>query len=189
MACSSMFGNILLKIRLARAAVFLFCSCLFLVQLFRILPNYLYPITTNTVVKNVPLKNMDFPLDFKVCFQPAVFNETALRSYGYEDMVAYINGIRNYYDSTALIGWGGHGNQPGGNASEVLHAAKKDWTMSQIFNYFQVWPHSENQSAVLQRINWISDIPRICHGRPCKFFLPSIIFFRCNAKNWRFLQI
>ena len=102
---------------------------------------------------------MDFPLDVKVCFQPAGFNETALRSYGYEDSVAYIDGIRNYYDSTALIGWGGHGNQSGGvkNASEVLHAAKKDWTMSQIFNFFQVGPHSENQSALLQRINWISD--------------------------------
>ena len=141
--------------------VFLFCSCLFLIQLFRILPNYLDPTLTNTVVKNVPLKSMDFPLDFKVCFQPAGFNETALRSYGYEDSVAYIDGIRNYFDSAALIGWGGHGhgNQPGGvkNASEVLHAAKKDWTMSQIFNFFQVGPHLENQSALLQRINWISD--------------------------------
>ena len=32
-------------------------------------------------------------------------------------------------------------------------------------------------------------IPDICHGRhrrrPCKFFLAGVIFFRCNAKNWR----
>ena len=39
----------------------------------------------------------------------------------------------------------------------------------------------------------LSAIPHICHGchgrRPCKFFLASVNFFRCNAKNWRFLQI
>ena len=29
-------------------------------------------------------------------------------------------------------------------------------------------------------------IPHICHGRPCKFFLPGVNFYRFNAKNWQF---
>ena len=36
-------------------------------------------------------------------------------------------------------------------------------------------------------------IPDICHGRkgrrPCKLFLPSVNFYRFNAKNWQLLRI
>ena len=76
----------------------------------------------------MPLSSMDFPLDIKICFQPARFNETVLKSFGYEGMHYYLTGWSNYNDSHALIGWGGNQSSRVKDAGEILHAAKYDWT-------------------------------------------------------------
>ena len=94
---------------------------------------------TNTEVKEVPLESMDFPLDIKICFQSEGLNETALKSFGYEEgAFAYLYGRIYLNDSHALIGWGG--NQSVKNASEVLFAAKNDLPMLKAFEYLQIWP-------------------------------------------------
>ena len=100
---------------------------------------------------------MDFPLDFKICFQPWTFNETALKSFGYKDIYLYVNGAIQMNDSHVLIGWGGNQSIRAQNASEVLRAAKTDWTTSQVLEEFQIWPEPGSQNVTLQRINWISD--------------------------------
>ena len=71
------------------------------------MPNYFAPTLTNTEVMEVPLNSMDFPLDFKICFQPWL-NETVLESYGYESSYHYGSGVFNDNDSHALVGWGGN---------------------------------------------------------------------------------
>ena len=74
-ASSSKCGKeVLRKIRWVWALAYLFCTCLFLYQLVKILPDYFDPTMTHTEVKDVPLKDMDFPLGIKVCFRPSVFD-------------------------------------------------------------------------------------------------------------------
>ena len=80
------------------------CTCLFFYQLVQILPNYFAPSMTHTEVKDVPLKEMDFPLNFKVCFRPSVFNNNALKELGYSDSSTYIVGKSDFNDSQ-VIGW------------------------------------------------------------------------------------
>ena len=106
----------------------------------------------------MPLKSMNFPLDFKVCFQPLRLNETALKSFGYEEPWMYINGVSNYNDSYYhVVGWGG--NKTVKNASEVLHAATYDWTASKVLTNFSIWPQPEETdfNFSLQRLNWVDN--------------------------------
>ena len=149
------------KVRWVSLLIYLFCGCLFLSQFRQNLLSYLYPTLTNTDVKEVPLEDMDFPLDFKVCFEPARFNKTALKSFGYEDMYSYIRGNNNHTLPDA-VGWGGYDNRSVQvkNASEVLHAVKKDWTKSQIMSRLNIFPHpgyDTNIDITLLRINWLAN--------------------------------
>ena len=88
------------------------------------------------------MEDMDFPLDFKVCFEPARFNKTALKSFGYEDMYSYIRGNNNHTLPDA-IGWGGYDNQSVQvkNVTDVLHAVKTDWTKSLVLSKLNIFPH------------------------------------------------
>ena len=79
-------------------------------------------------MKEVPLSSTDFPLGIKICFQPATFNETVLKSFGYEGMYYYSVGWSNRNSSHALIGWGGNQSSRVKDAGEILHAARYDWT-------------------------------------------------------------
>ena len=133
---------------------------MFLYQLVQILPSYFHPTATNTEVKEVPLKDMDFPLDFKVCFEPARFNETVLKSFGYESMYWYLRGTSNH--TLPALGWGGYNNESVQvkNASEVLHAVKKDWTMSKVLSDLNIFPHpgyNMSLNVTLERLNWVAN--------------------------------
>ena len=128
MLCSPRLENVLKEIRWFWTLAYLFCTCWFVYQLVQILPNYIAPTLTNTEVKEVPLSSMDFPLDIKICFQPATFNESVLKSFGYEDMYFYSIGWSNRNSSHALIGWGGNQSSRVKDAGEILHAARYDWT-------------------------------------------------------------
>ena len=128
MLCSPRLENVLKEIRWFWTLAYLFCTCWFVYQLVQILPNYIAPTLTNTEVKEVPLSSMDFPLDIKICFQPARFNETVLKSFGYEGMYYYSIGWSNRNGSHAFTGWGGNQSSRVKDAGEILHAARYDWT-------------------------------------------------------------
>ena len=169
MRCCLRLGNVLRKIEWFWTLAYLFCTCWFLYQLVHILPNYLAPTLTNTEVKEVPLKSMDFPLDIKICFQSEGLNETALKSFGYGDSAfGYVYGAIDLNDSHALIGWGGNQSVGVKNASEILNAAKYDWTLSRVFNTFIIWSELETKSLniTLLRINWVD---------PCYFLNTDVI--------------
>ena len=139
MPCCSMLRNILGKIRWLWALAYLFCTCWFVYQLVQILPSYLHPTLTQTAVEEVPLKSMDFPLDLKICFEPLTFNETALKSFGYDDWHLYVDGIFNSNDSSAepLIGWGG-------NQSVHVKNASKAMLLRKTGKHHKFWKHFES---------------------------------------------
>ena len=73
----------------------LLCLSVFLVQLIKLIPAYISPTMTYTVVENKPLKDMKFPVDIQICIKP-ILNSTVLQKYGYESF-ATVGEIRVYW--------------------------------------------------------------------------------------------
>ena len=167
MSCSSKrVKEIMGKIKWVWGFAYVLCTCLFLYQLVQILPGYFAPTMTHTEVKDVPLEDMDFPLDIKICFGPSAFNNTALKELGYRDELYYMLGVSKFnkfeFNSSTsyVIGWGGHNNHsdPVKNASEVLKAVKWNWNKTQLFYVFQVTTNIDEfwLTVNLQKINWVN---------------------------------
>ena len=55
---------------------------------------------THTEVQNVPLKDMDFPLDIKICVKPFL-KTSILNQFGYESPATYAVGAK----SRGLMTW------------------------------------------------------------------------------------
>ena len=119
-------GRLFLKV-LKRACqlhviAYFVCVCFFSVQMFRLVEHLVSPTMTYTYTREVPLKDIDFPLDIKVCVRPSL-DSTALKGFGYGDEVMYVSGSSSNY---SYIGWGGHDHN-GRNltsAREVFNKAK-----------------------------------------------------------------
>ena len=109
------------QINWARGLVHLFCTALFLYQLTKLLPSYFAQSLTNTEVSEMQLKDLDFPLNIKVCFRPSL-NKTALKKLGYLDKAMFIVGRSRFNGS--LIGWGGHSNESIGQRGSLRCAAE-----------------------------------------------------------------
>jgi hypothetical protein len=98
------------------------CLAALLVQLGSVLWNgYIRPSVTNTVVEQIKLKDMDFPVVLKICVTPG-FNLTAIKEMGYApDAYSYFLGRSNYNET--ILGWAGHSNstpEVQGSVAEVL---------------------------------------------------------------------
>ena len=141
------------------ALAYLFSTSLFLFQLFKLLPNYLSPTMTNTEVTNVPLKDIDFPLDIEICLKP-LLNSTVIQEFGYLSSYHYTVGAN--IDST-LIGWGGfHTNNSGAVTSgeEVVKAARMNVTRNCLSNLY-IGANGGNftrnlvDMVSLDKINWL----------------------------------
>ena len=106
---------------------FLFCFSVFSIQLFNLLKSWVSPTTTNTYVEEVPLENMDFPLDIILCVRPGMKTE-ALGDLGYRDATSFSMGASMFNQS--LVGWGGHDDKGKGlkSAKEVLNLVRPSWT-------------------------------------------------------------
>ena len=141
----------------------LFCICIFLIQLFQLLPSYFAPTLTHTEVRELPLNGMgEFPLDLKMCVKPGL-NNTALKQLGYTTAYYYTVGINPEF---SLIGWGGHDNQSGPVASgeEVLKMVKTNLARELIIAIIGHYGYDGTlvdltEQVVLENINWVGD----CH--------------------------
>ena len=146
-------------IRWIWALAHLFCTSVFLVQLFQLLPSYFAPAMTYTEVTNVQLKDIDFPLDFEICVKP-LLKTTVLRQLGYLSTYHYTVG--GSPDNT-LIGWGGHYNNSEAvtSAEEVLKAARMNVTkniLSKVYVSTYGGNITENlvyNMVTLDKINWL----------------------------------
>ena len=106
----------------------LLCISFFSVQMYNLVQNLVFPMKTHTYVKEVPLKDMDFPLDLKICVNPSV-NLTAVKEFGYGDINSYVTGqnlTKTLRSKFSMIGWGGLGPNDTSLASakEVFDAVK-----------------------------------------------------------------
>ena len=141
----------------------LFCICIFLIQLFQLLPSYFAPTMTHTEVRDVPLKEMEeFPLDLKMCVKPG-WNNTALNQLGYASPYDFIVGIN---PDSSLIGWGGYNNQSGPVASgkEVLKMVKPNLARELIIAIVGYYAYDGTMvfltdEVLVENINWVGD----CH--------------------------
>ena len=70
------------------ALAHLLCIFVFAAQVFYLLPDYLSPNVILTEVREVELKDLEFPLDLLICVKP-MLNEATLKKFGYEDSNHY----------------------------------------------------------------------------------------------------
>ena len=91
--------------RLNKIIYFIFTSS-FIVHIFFIGSRILQPDIPNVRVYRSPLKDIEFPLIFKICaYQIKNENERYKRA-GYENYPAFYRGESMYNET--LVGWGGH---------------------------------------------------------------------------------
>ena len=83
------FLKVLKKACQFRAMVYITCICFFLVQMYRLVEHLVAPTMTHTYVREVPLKDIDFPLDIKICVMPSLDSDV-LKGFGYDDSAGYI---------------------------------------------------------------------------------------------------
>ena len=112
------------------------CICLFSAQTYKLVENLIVPALSHTYTKEVPLKDLDFPLDIKICVKPSM-NKTALKMFAYEDVQGYIVGLisRSNYSP---VGWSGHSQNIKGSfasAREIFNAIKLNLTKEVIYKY------------------------------------------------------
>ena len=122
------FSTLLKKIGWFYLLAHLLCISFFFVQMYNLVQNLVVPTKTHTYVREVPLKNMDFPLDLKICLNPSM-NQTAVKEFGYEDIPAYIIGtswVQFLSSNFSMVSWGGfgHNNTSLVNATQVFNAVK-----------------------------------------------------------------
>ena len=123
MACSiRSFFEAVKKVGYFNLLAHILCISFFSYQTFRLVPNIISPIKTHTSVKQELLKDIDFPLDIKICVEPAV-NLTALESFGYDDIEEYIAGS-SFRSNLSLYGWGGHKGVQKVHKTQILRIAK-----------------------------------------------------------------
>ena len=79
------------------------CIFLFSLQTYKLVEDLVAPTLTHTTVREVPLNDIDFPLDIKICVRPSM-NETAVKMFGYRSIEEYIIGSLS---NSSLVGWGG----------------------------------------------------------------------------------
>ena len=96
--------------------------------MYNLVQNLVFPTVTHTYVKEVPLKDMDFPLDLKICVNPSM-NLTAMKEFGYGDINSYVTGqnlTKTLRSKFSMIGWGGLGPNDTSLASakEIFDAVK-----------------------------------------------------------------
>jgi hypothetical protein len=112
------------------------CTTALLVQLGLVIRGYVAPTLTNTRVEQQDLKDMDFPLIFKICVDPG-FDQTAIFEAGYRNTWEYFIG-RNRFNSS-IVGWAGHTNTSGvqGSVQEILSRIKQH-SIRDVFEYIDI---------------------------------------------------
>jgi hypothetical protein len=81
------------------------CFIAFAIHLFILGQIQINPPQTETLMEVRKLENVEFPVNFKICFKPGL-NITKAKKFGYESVSRYFKGCSMYNES--VIGWAGH---------------------------------------------------------------------------------
>jgi hypothetical protein len=113
------------------------CTTALLVQLGLVIKGYVAPTLTNTRVEQQDLKDMDFPLIFKICVEPG-FDQKAILEAGYQTSWDYFMGRSRF--NSSIFGWAGHTNTSGvqGSVAEILSRVKGH-NIGEVFNTINLW--------------------------------------------------
>ena len=97
------------------------CFIAFTVQFGNVFICYMWPQRTGSNMEEKKLRDIDFPVIFKICVRPG-FNSTAFEELGYIRATnwQFFTGRSKY--NRSIIGWAGHTNQSGvqGTVQEVV---------------------------------------------------------------------
>ena len=110
-------------------SVHLLCFTALIWQLSGIFSEWINPSHSTTSITETHLRDMDFPLIFKICPDPA-FDIAKLEEEGYETVWRYFAGWSMFNDS--VYGWAGHTN-----------TSETRGTVQQIYQKVQNFPEAE----------------------------------------------
>ena len=97
------FKRVLKRVGWLYMLAYILCISFFSVQIFKLVDSLLSPTKTYTSIREVPLKDIDFPLDIKICVTPSL-NITVLKEFGYKDTVSYIMGASSWSNYLSIVG-------------------------------------------------------------------------------------
>ena len=81
------------------------CCIVFIIQLMFISYSFLWPESTNTEYYETELKEMEFPVNFRLC--PTIgYDQNKLMNFGYKSVGNYFYGQSPY--NSSVYGWTGH---------------------------------------------------------------------------------
>ena len=101
------------------------CFVGFCCQFGSVLHTYLHPTQPIITVTERNLEDSDFPILFKICFDPS-FNTSEIEDAGYRDFHGYGDFFQDFFSgrskfNQSLVGWAGH-TEEGGVVSNVSGA-------------------------------------------------------------------
>ena len=146
------FLEVLRKVGYFNLLAHILCISFFSYQTFRLVPNIISPTKTHTSVKQELLKDIDFPLDIKICVDPAV-NLTTLEGFGYYDIEEYIAGS-SFRSNLSLYGWGGQKGVRKVHKTKIVRIAKAAQHMlhgKSSFNVSFVFPFCPAHTTMTTR--------------------------------------
>ena len=131
------------------------CFIGFCVQFGNVLDTYVHPTQTTITVTERNLQDSEFPLLFKICFNPS-FNTSAVEEAGY---TFFISGKSKF--NSSLLGWAGHTAEGGvqGTVEEMvekvtLHNPEEVITDIRVWSMANTWIDISIDSVELWRLNF-----------------------------------
>ena len=130
------------------------CLIGFCFQFGSVVDTYVHPTQTTITVTKRSLKDSEFPLLFKICFNPS-FDKTVEEEAGYYD---FFSGKSKH--NSSLVGWAGHTKEGGvlGTVEEMvskltLHNPKEVIEKIKIWSLANEWIYISVDSVELWRLN------------------------------------
>ena len=131
------------------------CLIGFCFQFGNVLDTYVHPTQTTITVTESNLQDSEFPLLFKICFNPS-FNTSAVEEAGY---TFFISGKSKF--NSSLLGWAGHTAEGGvqGTVEEMiekvtLHSPEEVITDIQVWSMANTLIDISIDSVELWRLNY-----------------------------------
>ena len=131
------------------------CLIGFCFQFGSVVDTYVHPTQTTITVTERDLKDSEFPLLFKICFDPS-FNKTAEEEAGYDH---FFSGKSKF--NSSLVGWAGHTKDGGvrGSVEELvrnvtLHSPQQVIASITVWSMENSWIDISIEDVELWRLNF-----------------------------------
>ena len=164
--------------------IYIACSLATIVQLGFMFKGFVSPTLLNTSVKEIDLKDIDFPIEIKICATPG-FSENAIEEMGYEE------GVWNYFKgrsrfNSSIIGWAGHTEDFGvkGTVEEVFNMVRNH-KIEDIFKWGGVkFSSGKYQNFSLHQFHLADRV-----NYPYNCFRLNLTFPNLKGERIKFLEI